>query len=73
MVFGLCTYIFNPYTEELDRWLEFMGRGLVILVAAGASVNYDLFACCEVCKFRLLYILCAILIRNYSDLLILCK
>lgn len=37
-LFGLLTYIFNPYTEELDRWLEYVGRLLIFAVALGFIV-----------------------------------
>lgn len=35
VVFGSLSYVFNPYTEEQDRWLEFVGRCLVCIIAAG--------------------------------------
>ena len=35
IVFGILTYIFGPYTEDIDRWFEFTGRILVSLVAVG--------------------------------------
>lgn len=37
-VFGLITYLGNPYTEELDRWLEFSGRLMLFFIALGLIV-----------------------------------
>jgi hypothetical protein len=30
IVFGVITYIFGPYTEEADRWFEFLGRVMIV-------------------------------------------
>lgn len=42
VIFGFITYFGNPYTEELDRWLEFCGRGLVLVVLIGLILCADL-------------------------------
>jgi len=28
--FGVLTYILSPYTEEADRWFDFLGRILIV-------------------------------------------
>eukprot|EP00981_Chlorochromonas_danica_P015900 scaffold14726_cov186-Ochromonas_danica.AAC.2 len=37
--FGWITYLVNPYTEELDRWLDFAGRFMIGLIAIGLVIN----------------------------------
>jgi len=36
--FGMVTYAANPYTDDLDRWLEFNGRVLVGMVSVGVII-----------------------------------
>lgn len=37
-VFGFITYLANPYTELMDRWLDFVGRLLITVVLIGTIV-----------------------------------
>ncbi len=41
ILFGLITYLIFPYTEELDRWLEFCGRLLVLFVCTSQPYLAD--------------------------------
>ena len=43
VLFGAVTYWAAPYTEELDRWLEFMGRVMIAYVLIGTLVCASLW------------------------------
>eukprot|EP01038_Epipyxis_sp_PR26KG_P005828 gene5828-8037_t len=38
-VFMFITYIYDPYTDDIDKWLEFMGRYLLLVIAIGSIIN----------------------------------
>jgi Ran GTPase-activating protein (RanGAP) involved in mRNA processing and transport len=42
ILFGLITFIVQPFTEELDRWLEFSGRLVIGMIAVGLPWYYSL-------------------------------
>lgn len=44
VLFGLVTYIGCPYTEEIDRWLDFSGRCLLSFVMLGLPIYESLAA-----------------------------
>ena len=40
--FWIASYLMNPYTEDLDRWLEYSGRIMIIFISAGIIVTSDI-------------------------------
>lgn len=40
--FGFLTYFANPYTESMDKWLDFSGRTMIFVICLGLVVNAQL-------------------------------
>ena len=38
IIFGIITYIFNPFTEEKDKWIDFLGRILIVFIIYGTVI-----------------------------------
>lgn len=42
IIFGIITYIYNPFTEEKDKWIDFLGRILITIIIYGTIICSNL-------------------------------